>query len=253
MPFKNSLDKPSASSTPTHSSKIQLSTPAAIIIGCVIVAIGLFLGLSQKKDTTANHAGGPMSAEQAKSDVIQKAIDLGVSKKKMAACVAEDRYAEKVKAEQDGIAAEQAGTPFNVFVYKDHAFAVPGALELSVLENIVLEIQKPDFELPKELALKTDVKTFVINEKDHVRGLRTAPVQIFEYSDIDCPFCKQFHPEMVQLTQKYPDTVAWVYRHNPLDQLHPNARMKANAVECVAELAGEDTFWKYLDTLVEQR
>ncbi len=240
--------------TASHPKKLQLSTPAAIIIGCVIVAAGLFLGLSQKQDSgSSSQASGALTQEEAQADVIAKATDLGIAKKKITACVEENRYAQHVSSQQDGIVAEQAGTPFNVFVYQDKVLALPGALELSILENIITEIQKPDFEVPAELMPKTDPQIFVINDKDHVRGLRTAPVQIFEYSDIDCPFCKQFHPEMMQLAEKYPDTVAWVYRHNPLDQLHPNARMKANAVECVAELADEDTFWKYLDTLVEQK
>ena len=39
--------------------------------------------------------------------------------------------------------------------------------------------------------------------------------------------------------------VAWVYRHFPLDQIHPDARPASEASECVADLAGNDSFWEY--------
>ena len=43
--------------------------------------------------------------------------------------------------------------------------------------------------------------------------------------------------------------VAWVIRHFPLAQLHPNAPRLAEASECVAALAGDAAFWKFLDEI----
>jgi len=43
------------------------------------------------------------------------------------------------------------------------------------------------------------------------------------------------------------DDVAWVYRHFPLEQLHPQAKGVAMASECVAQLAGPDAFWSFTD------
>ena len=40
--------------------------------------------------------------------------------------------------------------------------------------------------------------------------------------------------------------VAWVYRHFPIEQLHPNAAGIALASECVADLGGNDAFWSFL-------
>ena len=64
-----------------------------------------------------------------------------------------------------------------------------------------------------------------IDEKDHIRGNPNAPIVILEYSDYDCPFCKAFHETMVKVMNAYGPggKVAWVYRHFPLQQLHPNA------------------------------
>ena len=45
---------------------------------------------------------------------------------------------------------------------------------------------------------------------------------------------------------------AWVYRHFPIDELHPvKARKEAMASECAAELGGNDAFWRYADKIFE--
>ena len=93
-----------------------------------------------------------------------------------------------------------------------------------------------------------------VTAADHIRGNPDAPVKIVEYSDMECPFCKRFHPTMQQAINEYgkDGKVAWVYRHFPLDQLHPvKARKEAAATECAAELGGNDAFWKYTDRFFE--
>jgi protein-disulfide isomerase len=92
-----------------------------------------------------------------------------------------------------------------------------------------------------------------ISDKDHVRGDKDAKVVIVEYSDPECPFCKQFHSTLKKIMAEYGDSgqVAWVYRHFPLDQLHPKARHEAVAMECANELGGNDKFWQYADRIYE--
>lgn len=89
--------------------------------------------------------------------------------------------------------------------------------------------------------------------QDHILGNPEAGVKVVEFSDTECPFCKNFHGTMHQLISEYGKTgeVAWVYRHFPIDQLHPKARKEAEATECAAELGGNDKFWNYLDRLFE--
>lgn len=88
-----------------------------------------------------------------------------------------------------------------------------------------------------------------ISDDDHVRGSSNAEVFIIEYSDFQCPFCQRFHPTAQQALDEYGDDVAWVYRHFPLDTIHPNARPAAQASECAAELGGNDTFWAFTDAI----
>ena len=87
---------------------------------------------------------------------------------------------------------------------------------------------------------------------DYNKGSDDASVTIIEYSDFDCPFCSRFHDSMNEIVAKNPD-VAWVYRHFPLDQLHPQATQVAIASECVAELGGEQAFWDFADAYFAAR
>lgn len=84
-----------------------------------------------------------------------------------------------------------------------------------------------------------------VTDKDHYEGNLQAPVKIVEYSDFECPFCKKFHSTIETVAQKYGDQVVWVYRQFPLEQLHQKAPKVAMASECVAELGGNEAFWKF--------
>lgn len=92
-----------------------------------------------------------------------------------------------------------------------------------------------------------------VSSSDHIRGDANAPVKIVEYSDSECPFCKKFHMTMKDIMAEYgkEGKVAWIYRHFPIDQLHSKARKEAVAMECAAELGGNDKFWAYADRLYE--
>lgn len=91
-----------------------------------------------------------------------------------------------------------------------------------------------------------------VTAADHIIGSPDAPVKIVEYTDLECPFCKQFHNTMKQVVADYPGKVAWVIRNFPLQQLHPNAPKLALAAECVASLGGNDAYWKFSDSIIAQ-
>ncbi len=90
-----------------------------------------------------------------------------------------------------------------------------------------------------------------VTSEDHIRGNPNAPVKIVEYSDTECPFCKSFHSTLQKAVSDYGDKVVWVYRHFPIDSIHPRAPKEAEATECAGEQGGNDMFFKYLDRIFE--
>lgn len=87
-----------------------------------------------------------------------------------------------------------------------------------------------------------------VGPDDHVRGPADARVTILEYSDLECPFCKRFHPVLQQAADEFPADVRWVYRHFPLEQLHSKAPKEAEAAECAGE---QGKFWEFIDLVFE--
>lgn len=92
----------------------------------------------------------------------------------------------------------------------------------------------------------TDVPPLTKN--DHVLGDQNAQITLIEYSDFECPYCKQFHPTVNKLVEDYAGKVNVVYRHFPLSFHDPLASLAAEASECVADLGGNDAFWEFTDT-----
>lgn len=74
------------------------------------------------------------------------------------------------------------------------------------------------------------------------RGASDAKVTVVEFSDFHCPFCKRVQPTLSQLLTKYPKDVKLVFKHMPLDQLHPQARRAAEASWCAQQ---QGKFWEY--------
>ena len=81
---------------------------------------------------------------------------------------------------------------------------------------------------------------------DHVLGDATAPVLVFEYSDLQCPFCGAFdRNQFPMLMTDYIDTgkVRYVYRHFPLTNIHPDADRASEASECASD---QDMFFEFV-------
>jgi len=81
-------------------------------------------------------------------------------------------------------------------------------------------------------------------------GDRNAPVRIVEFSDFQCPFCAKTHPVVEAVRRRHPGRVAVLYRHFPLDEIHPYARQAAVASECAA---AQGRFDEYSTALFAQQ
>ena len=122
-----------------------------------------------------------------------------------------------------------------------------------VIAEAIQKLQAQEQQAEEERARKAARLVKPVTAEDHILGDRNAPVKIIEFSDFECPYCKRFHATLKQLMDDPGESgkVAWVYRHFPIDELHPKARKEAQAAECANELGGNDAFWAYADRLFE--
>jgi Na+/H+ antiporter NhaA len=84
-------------------------------------------------------------------------------------------------------------------------------------------------------------------ERDHIRGSEDAPVTLVEYGDFECPYCGQAEGVIRELLSAHGDDVRYVWRHLPLNDVHPSAQLAAEASEAAA---AQGKFWEMYDLLI---
>jgi Na+/H+ antiporter NhaA len=92
-----------------------------------------------------------------------------------------------------------------------------------------------------------DLAVDVDPEYDHIRGPDDAPVTLVEYGDFECPYCGQAESTIRELLSSHGDDVRYVWRHLPLNDVHPSAQLAAEASEAAA---AQGKFWEMYDTLL---
>jgi protein-disulfide isomerase len=74
-------------------------------------------------------------------------------------------------------------------------------------------------------------------------------VTVVEYGDFECPHCGLAEPAVRELLADFGD-VRYVWRHLPLNDVHPHAQVAALAAEAAAE---QDAFWEMHDQLLSHQ
>jgi protein-disulfide isomerase len=87
-----------------------------------------------------------------------------------------------------------------------------------------------------------DAPRVEVEAKGASMGPDDAPVTIVEFSDYQCPYCSRAEPVVQQVLERYPSQVRFVFRHFPLEQIHPLARGAAEAAACANE---QGRFWEF--------
>jgi protein-disulfide isomerase len=112
--------------------------------------------------------------------------------------------------------------------------------------------------LPRERRLRAfvgrpqtivDLAIPVDPERDRIRGPVDAPVTLVEYGDFECPYCGQAEGIIRELLADFGD-LRYVWRHLPLNDVHPHAQLAAEASEAAAE---QDRFWDMYGTLLSHQ
>ena len=89
-----------------------------------------------------------------------------------------------------------------------------------------------------------------VTHADHRVGNEHAPVTLVEYGDFECPNCKQAAPAVKMILGHFAGRIRFVWRHFPLEEVHPHALHAALA----AEAAGaQRKFWPMHDRLFDHQ
>ncbi len=82
-----------------------------------------------------------------------------------------------------------------------------------------------------------------------IRGNPDAKVTVISFDDLECPFCAAMHRELFPDTMnRYGNLVRFVYKDDPLVEIHPWAMHAAVDANCLAAQNGK-AYWSYVDYL----
>jgi Na+/H+ antiporter NhaA len=109
--------------------------------------------------------------------------------------------------------------------------------------------------LPRALKLRlligaaptiVDLAVSVDPDRDHIRGPVESPVTLVEYGDLECPYCGQAETAIRELLTDFAE-LRYVWRHLPLNDVHPHAQLAAEASEAAAD---QGKFWDMHDMML---
>jgi len=216
-----------------------ISTPVAIIIGSIVIALGIFGGLAMSSGSSSNTSVSKWE---------KAATAVNINKKKFEQCLASDKYVTRVASDlASGQAAGVTGTPSSFIIGANGTqYRINGAQSAETVKALI------ENALTGKVSTDAQVTLPPLDAKDHVLGDANAPITIIEYSDLECTFCIRFKAVQETIMAEYAGKVKWVHRHFPLD-FHANAKPYAYAAECAAEIGGNDAFWKMVDYIFKNQ
>ena len=131
-------------------------------------------------------------------------------------------------------------------------------------ETLPITLSQGDKNTQVDFLISTDGKTLARLEKFDlmknpameidttgrpVRGNPAAKVTVINFDDLECPYCARMHQSLFPSTlERYKDKVRFVYKDDPLVEIHPWAMRAAVNANCLAAQSSE-VYWKYVDYL----
>ncbi len=88
------------------------------------------------------------------------------------------------------------------------------------------------------------------SKADHYKGDLESAVQLLEYGDFQCPHCGAAHPMLKKIEKRFGSRMLFIFRHFPLSELHPYAKIAAIASEAAAR---QGSFWEIFDLIFENQ
>jgi Na+/H+ antiporter NhaA len=105
-------------------------------------------------------------------------------------------------------------------------------------------------QIARTAAELLDLADDVDPHRDHIRGPEDAPVTLLEYGDFECTYCGLAESAIRDLLSSMGEDVRYVWRHLPLNDVHPHAQLAAEASEAAS---AQDRFWDMHDILLNHQ
>ena len=203
-----------------------------------------------------------IQAKQQLHDITQRALDQAIDTKLV------DLQAEKEGLDSQGLVVREVLSKLSEptdeqidSVYNAYREQLNNAPRDSVAPQIVDFLTRQERAVAMQvfvaqLRAQYDVRNYLEPARIEVeaigpsKGPEDAPITLVEFSDFECPFCVRVLPTIEQVQQTYGDQVRIVYRQFPLNAIHPNAQLSAEASLC-ADAQGK--FWEMHDAIFEAR
>ncbi|MFC1530779.1 thioredoxin domain-containing protein [Gemmatimonadota bacterium] len=203
-----------------------------------------------------------IQAKQQLHDITQRALDQAIDTKLV------DLQAEKEGLDSQGLVVREVVSKLSEpteeqidSVYNAYREQLNNAPRDSVAPQIVDFLTRQERAVAMQvfvaqLRAQYDVRNYLEPARIEVeaigpsKGPEDAPITLVEFSDFECPFCVRVLPTIEQVQQTYGDQVRIVYRQFPLNAIHPNAQLSAEASLC-ADAQGK--FWEMHDAIFEAR
>lgn len=249
-------------------------SPAALVLGSIIISATIWW--TQRDDTPAQSADevpvvgavstvvtttpGASAAAGLKDTLYGYAKQLGLNESQFDSCVNNQQTISVINAGlQSGSGLGVTGTP--TFFINNKKLV--GAQPIAILDEIIkAELKGSPTTLDgysaavKQLAATNPPAFSIVATKPDVTGApiegnANAKVMVAEFSDFQCPFCKQWTDTSLRtLRAELGDDVALAFVHFPIVQIHPNAGNAAVVAVCAQQ---QGKFWQMHDLLFSKQ
>jgi protein-disulfide isomerase len=225
------------------------SPPAAEIDGRVITVAELDDRI--KEELFQSRAGSPAKLYELRSDMLEQMIREQLLEAEAKRRGVPPEAVVELELKEMGPVAEE-----EILAFYQQNFEKEGSPKLDEIRPQIqryLESRRAA-EVPKKLreraqvAVHLEAPRFDVAADGPSKGPAGARITIVEFSDFQCPYCQRSLATIDQVLAKYPADVRLVYRHLPLDRIHPHARGAAEASACADE---QGRFWDYHDKLFQ--
>jgi len=97
--------------------------------------------------------------------------------------------------------------------------------------------------------MSTQLKN-TVTKRDHILGIKTAPLELLEYGDYQCSSCGDSYLAVKEALRELGKNVVFIFRNFPLTEIHPDAFDAALAAEAAAL---QNKFWEMYDLLYQNQ